>query len=228
MALEKPSPIHLAGQRAWNERYGTYVEGARQWRWAALALMATNAISVWACVQMASHSHVEPFVVEVDQLGESIAVHRVSAAPPPTVAEIKATIAEWIVDVRSVSSDNKVEQRYGEFALNHSDNQGPATPKLLAWYTENDPRKRSKNELVGVQIDAVTQIGDDLSYEADFREVHYTHDGQAPATSFWRGVFRMKTTPPKDEKTILGNPRGVYVNWFEFTNRPIPTEGDKK
>jgi type IV secretory pathway TrbF-like protein len=229
MPDDNPSAIHQAGRREWNERYGTYIEGARQWRFAALGLLLTNAISVWACVQMASHSKVEPYVVEVDQLGESIAVRRLAPAPPPTVAEIKSTIARWIVDVRSVSTDVKVEQTWGADALNHTDSQGQAVSKLDDWYRgANNSVKRSKNETIGVEIDSVSQIGDELSYEADFREHHYTMNGNPPAVTYWRGTFRMKTNAPHDDKTILGNPRGVYVDWYEFSQRPDPTQGATK
>ena len=46
-----------------------------------------------------------PYVVEVDKLGDAIAVARADRADPADERVLKAQLVAWIVEVRSVSSD---------------------------------------------------------------------------------------------------------------------------
>src|SRR5580704_16705844 len=101
-ALDNP---YLSARREWNERYGDYIARARSWRWAAFAALAVSLVLAIGVVWQAAQSKVVPYVVEVDKLGDAIAVARADRAAPADVHVIKARLAAWIVDVRSVSSD---------------------------------------------------------------------------------------------------------------------------
>jgi type IV secretion system protein TrbF len=216
--IENPSAIYEAGRREWNERYGSYIARARQWRCMAMVLAGTTAVSTCCAVWMASLAHVVPYIVTVDKLGEAVAVHRVPAAPPADPGRIKAQLARWIVDTRTVYTDPSAELNVVTEAYGWIDRSSDALGQLDAWFSANNPNERAKRVAVGVSIDSVGQIGTD-TWSVDWSEETRGKDGIAPAISYWRASIRIKVDPPTDDATILANPGGVYVEWFKTTPR---------
>src|ERR1700730_18268033 len=93
---------YLSARREWNERYGSYIARARNWRLAALGSISVSAILAGGVLWLGSQSKLVPFVVEVDKLGQAVAVQRADRATPADQRIVKAQLAAWIVDVRSV------------------------------------------------------------------------------------------------------------------------------
>jgi type IV secretion system protein VirB5 len=216
--IDNPSAIYLAARREWNERYGSYIARARDWRRMAFILAGTTIISTCCAVWMAEQAHVAPYVVEVNKLGEAIAVHRVPVAPPVDANRIKAQLARWIVDTRIVYTDPAAELNVAKEAYDWIDQSSDALAQLDTWFRANNPSERATKETVGVSIESVGQIGAD-TWSVDWNEERRTKDGMPPATSFWRASVRIRVDPPSDEATIMVNPGGVYVVWFKTTPR---------
>jgi type IV secretion system protein VirB5 len=216
--IETPSAVYLAGRREWNERYGSYIARARQWRWMAIGLLGTTCISTCCAVWMASQAHVVPYVVEVDKLGERIAVGPVPPAPPVPIGTIKAQLARWIIDTRTVYADPIAGQNIITEAFAFVDAQSDAVEQLDAFMQANDPRTRRAKEAVGVAIESVGQIGAD-TWSVDWSEESRTKDGTGQLMTYWRASIRIKISPPADEKTIIVNPAGIYIEWFKVTPR---------
>ena len=78
-ALETP---YLSARREWNERYGDYIARARSWRWAAFGALAVSLVLAIGVVWQGAQSKVVPYVVEVDKLGDAVAVARADRAAP--------------------------------------------------------------------------------------------------------------------------------------------------
>src|ERR1700730_5182139 len=93
---------YLSARREWNERYGSYIARARNWRIAALGSISVSAILAGGVIWLGSQSKLVPFVVEVDKLGQAVGVQRADRATPADQRIVKAQLAAWIVDVRSV------------------------------------------------------------------------------------------------------------------------------
>src|ERR1700687_1939680 len=93
---------YLSALREWNERCGDYIARARNWRSAAFAALAISAGLALGVVWAAAQSKVVPSVVEVDKLGDAMAVGRADRAAPADARVVKAQLAAWIVDVRSL------------------------------------------------------------------------------------------------------------------------------
>jgi type IV secretion system protein VirB5 len=175
-------------------------------------------ISTCAAVWLAAQTRVVPYVVEVDKLGEAIAVHRVSVAPPVDPGRVKAQLARWVVDTRTVYSDATAEKNIATEAFDWTDRASDADSALMDWFQKNNPTERAKKETVGVAIENAGQIGSD-TYSVDFAEEHHYLDGNTPTISHWRATIKIKINPPADEATILANPGGVYVTWWQVTAR---------
>jgi type IV secretion system protein VirB5 len=216
--IETPSAVYEAGRREWNERYGSYIASARHWRRVALAMAGTTAVSTACVAWMAVQAHVVPYVIEVNKLSESLAVHRLTAAPPVDARRIRSQLGRWVVDMRSVYTDPSAETANVTEVLAWVDRQSDALEQVSAYFKARPPNDRALKETVGVEIESVGQLGDD-TWSVDWSEESRSRDGFAAALTYWRMTVRVKVSPPDDDATIMVNPAGVYVTWFKVTPR---------
>jgi type IV secretion system protein VirB5 len=214
------SAVYWSARREWNERYGDYIARARQWRLVAYVLAGTTAISTCAAVWSAQQAHVAPYVVQVDKLGESLAVARVPVAPRVDKARIEYQLAHWIVDIRTVGADPSTILRNATEAYSWIDKSSAAQDQLDVWFRSNPPNERTKKETVGVNfpVDNVTPIGAD-TWQVDWSEEHRPKDTGTVYTNYWRATITIIVKPPTDDATIQVNPAGLYVSWFNVNLR---------
>jgi type IV secretion system protein TrbF len=208
-ALETP---YLSARREWNERYGDYIARARSWRWAAFAALAVSLVLAIGVVRQGAQSKVVPYVVEVDKLGDALAVARADRAAPADVRVIKAQLAAWIVDVRSVSSDPLAQKA----ALSRSYTMTAATATLFLndYYRQHSPF--SQNRTVAVGVDAVLPISKQ-TYQIQWSEDGRDLQGRNLATTHWLASVTIAFDPPTDERAVLSNPLGLYVTGISWT-----------
>ena len=88
------SAVYLAARREWNERYGDYIAQANNWRLTAIAALAVAAVAVAGNVWQSAQSRVQPFVVEVDKLGDALAIQRADVASP--IPELANSVSGWL------------------------------------------------------------------------------------------------------------------------------------
>ncbi|HEY1611741.1 MAG TPA: VirB8/TrbF family protein, partial [Paraburkholderia sp.] len=152
-AADNDSP-YLSARREWNERYGDYIAQARNWRRAACAALALSLVLAIGVVWQAAQSKVVPYVVQVDKLGDAVAVARADRAAPADARVVKAELAAWIVNVRSTSSDPTAEKTAlsGAYAVTAA----TATTFLNDYYRQHSPFGQTRT--VAVSVDAVLPI----------------------------------------------------------------------
>ena len=213
--------VYLAGRREWNERFGSYISRERWWRWTAAIAVVSLAGVAWSNVWLASQSHVELVVHNVDKLGRTVSVERLGPAPAIDSTRIRAQLQDWIVDVRSVYGDQYAVLRNATQAYAWIDAKSDAKAQLDEWFTANNPNDRAKDETVGVVVDNVTPVGSASMWQADFAEEHRAK-GQSATISYWRATIKIKIDPPTDDasamktRTVFGshgvcNPEGDPV-----------------
>ena len=61
------------GRREWNERYGDYIQQARQWRRLAILCASIALVAVLGIAWIGSRSKLVPYLVEVDRSGNAVA-----------------------------------------------------------------------------------------------------------------------------------------------------------
>jgi type IV secretory pathway TrbF-like protein len=208
-ALETP---YLSARREWNERYGDYIARARSWRWAAFGALALSLVLAVGVVWQGAQSKVVPYVVEVDKLGDAVAIARADRAVPADVRVIKAQLAAWIVDVRSVSSDPLAQKA----ALSRSYAMTAATATLFLndYYRQHSPF--NQNRTVAVSVDAVLPISKQ-TYQIQWSEDGRDLQGRNLATTHWLASVTVAFDPPTDERGVLSNPLGLYVTGISWT-----------
>ena len=220
-SIETPTAAntpYLAARREWNERHGNYIARAHHWRLAALGSLLVSAILAAGLVWQASRSRIVPYVVEVDQLGQAVAVKPAERTGPTDPRVIKAQLAFFIVSARTVSTDTPLLKR----AL--WDTYGMAGPQARAYldeyYREHSPFDRADRETVAAEINAVLPQTEQ-SYQVTWTETARDRQGRPAGQTHWQASLTITISPPRDEKTILAgkNPLGIYVATLNWTQK---------
>jgi type IV secretion system protein VirB5 len=165
-------------------------------------------------VWQAAQSKVVPYVVQVDKLGDAVAVARADRAAPADARVVKAELAAWIVDVRSISSDPTAEKTAlsGAYAVTAA----TATTFLNDYYRQHSPFGQTRT--VAVSVDAVLPISNQ-TYQIQWTEDARDLQGRDLGSTHWLASLTIAFDPPSDERGILSNPLGLYVTSISWTQR---------
>jgi type IV secretion system protein TrbF len=205
------SAIYLAGRREWNERYGSYIAQRDSWRLLAMASLGVAAIAVGGVLWLSAQSRVVPYVVEVNKLGDELAVRRANVAPPVDPAVIRAQLARFISDVRSVYVDVQAERGIINEAYAMVDRNAAAYGFLNGYFAKNDPFKRAANETVAAHVESVLPLPGGNTWRVEWREDTTTRDGRPEFSKHWEATITVSINPPTTDAGILVNPTGLFV-----------------
>jgi type IV secretion system protein TrbF len=206
---------YLAARAEWNERYGSYIQQARSWRLAFFLAMVIAIVSLGGVVYIGSQSRLVPYIVEVNQLGDALAAERADVASTPDTRLIRAQLARWINDVRTVYLDASAERYIINEAYGMVDRQSAAYGDLNTYFQTNDPFTLAQNVTVNVHITSVLPISQN-TWRIEWDEESNTRDGSPAGTSHWQATVTIVLHPPIDSETILVNPTGLYVQSFSW------------
>lgn len=220
-ALDSDSPhsaIYMAARREWNERYGGYIAQAHAWRLAALASLIVAFVAVAGVVWIGAQNRVVPYVVQTDRLGDALAISRADIAAPADPRLIRAGLARWILDVRTVYLDVAAERTVVNEAYTMVNRNAAAAQQLNDWFSHHDPFKQAQTDMIGVSVESVLPISGN-TWRVEWREDKRGRDGLADPPTQWQATITISISPPTDDATILVNPVGLYVDSFDWERR---------
>lgn len=215
---EPSSPVHQAQQRSWNERYAVHVEAARYWRWTAFGSLAVALVSVCGMAWIGEQPKDVPFVIALDHLGDEVAVKRADVAAPIDPRVLRAQLARWVWDVRTVSTDAAAEKHFVLEAYAMTDRSAAAAQQLNEWFTAHNPFKRAIDEMVGISVVSVLPISA-KTWRVEWREDIRTRGGTLKSRKNCEATITLSVAPPVTDKQILANPSGMFVESFSWTVR---------
>ena len=205
----------MAARREWNERYGSYIAQAHAWRLTALVSLAVTFVAVAGVVWIGAQNRVVPYVVQTDKLGDALAVSRADVAAPADPRLIRAGLARWISDVRTVYLDVAAERAVVNEAYAMVNRNAAAAQQLNDWFSHHDPFKRAQTEMVGVSVESVLPISGN-TWRVEWREDERGRDGMADPPTHWQATITISISPPTDDAKILVNPVGLYVEFVRL------------
>jgi type IV secretory pathway TrbF-like protein len=206
---------YMAARAEWNERYGSYIQQARSWRLAFFMSAAVSLMSVAGVVYIGSQSRLVPYIVEVNQLGDALAAERADVASTPDTRLIRAQLARWVSDTRTVYLDASAEQAIITEAYGMVDRQSAAYSDLNNYFRVNDPFKRAQTQTVNIHITSVLPISQN-TWRIEWNEQTSSRDGSTQQTAHWQATVTIALHPPEDSQTVLINPTGLYVQNFSW------------
>ncbi|MGD9664370.1 MAG: conjugal transfer protein TrbF [Novosphingobium sp.] len=213
-----PETPYLAARREWNERYGSYVKAASNWRVAALASMGIALCAVGGLIAVSMQTKVVPYAVELNGHQEVVRVQRADLLSAPNANQIRASLRNWVIGARTVYGDrfamkNLIDQTY---AMTMPDSR--AYTDLANYHRANNPYERAANETVSVDVKVVVPVSD-TSWQVEWTETTKQTSGKVVGVQEWQGTFTIAVSPPTDAKQIMMNPLGLYVRQFSWTSR---------
>lgn len=206
-------------QTVWLERYGSYLQQAYNWRLIAILEAIGIIVAVLALAYVGAQSKFVPYVVAVDKIGVPVGVQIADRASPVDTRVVKAQIANFIVNARSVVVDRVVEKQYIDNTYAMIANGSEARGYLDSWYTSgHSPFDLARNQTTSIAIDSLLPISP-TTWQAQWTETVRNLGGVVVGTEQWVGSIGVAVHPPNDEATIFRNPLGVYVTSLNWTKK---------
>jgi len=211
-----PENPYLAARQEWNERYGDYIEAARNWRLVGITALAIALIGFGYALFQSTQVKLVPYIVEVDKLGTAVTTgtpQQIEYADPRVV---RATLGAFVSNLRSATPDAVVQKQYIDRTYALLRTADPATEKVNAWYRGNSPFDKAKTATVAVEVSNIVALSSQ-TYQIDWTEYERDRKGKETASRRFRGIATVTLTPPQDEGVIRLNPIGLYLKDFEWT-----------
>ena len=206
------TPYQRAGQE-WDNRIGSAVAQARNWRLAAFAAIALAALAMGGFIYQSSNTNIATFVVPIDKYGRPGRIELADRAYNPSTAEIGYFLADWVKLTRSKSIDPIVIRDNWTGAYRFV--AGPGIGQLNDYAKSHDPFANAGAQAVNVEIVSVLARSPS-TYQVQWRETTFDQ-GVASVTLNWTGLFTAKITPPKNEAELRANPLGIFITAFQWS-----------
>ena len=209
---EPETPYQKAAQ-AWDERIGSARVQAKNWRYMAFGSLILSAGFAAALVWQSARGTVVPWVVQVDNLGQSQAVAPAQADYRPTDPQVAWHLARFIEQVRAIPADAIIVRQNWLRAYEFTTDRGATA--LNDYARANDPFTRVGRQQVAVEVSSVIRASPD-SFRIAWTERRY-ENGQLAATDRWTAILTIVVQPPRDAERLRANPLGIYVNAISWS-----------
>ena len=216
---------YLSGRRSWNDHMESVAASRNMWQILAILSLMITLAAVGGIIHIGSQSKFIPYVVQIDHLGEAIAVSRADMAAPADPRVIHASVASFINDLRMVTPDIALQRRaiFRAYAMLSSDD--PATAKTNVWLNGTDtssPFKRAANETVNIEIVSVIPQSPE-TWQVIWRELVYDRQGHPKEPPFIMRalltIYSIDSTANTTEEQIRNNPLGIYVRDYSWAKQ---------
>lgn len=220
---EKDNPW-LNARREWNAHEGSLLASRRMWQFVGILSLLIALSAVGGIIAIGQQSKFIPYVVQIDRIGQNVAVSRADRAAPVDNRVLHATIASFITDARMVTPDATVQRNavFRVYALLSAND--PSTVKMNEWLNgseESSPFKRAAKETVSVEITSVLPQSTE-TWQVDWSESVRDRQGIPKSTYRMRALLTVYTVPPTSqtsEEQIRRNPLGIYIKDFSWSRQ---------
>ena len=216
---------YLSARRTWNDHAAQAASSRQSWQLLAVLSLLVALAAVGGMVHVAGQSRFVPYVVEVDKLGQPVAVAPAQQALAADPRVVRAAVAAFVSDARLVTPDIALQRKaiyrlYSMLAAND-----PATAKANEWLNGTDqssPLKRAAMETVSTEIiSALPQTAD--TWQVDWTEMVRDRQGVLQSAPFrmraMLTVYTVPATPQTTEEQLRNNPLGIYVRDFSWAKQ---------
>ena len=206
------TPYQRAGQD-WDQRIGSARVQAASWRFIALGLLASNIVQSGGMIWQASRGSVVPWVVEVDRLGQTVAVGPAVQGYRPPDLVIAWVLSRFIENVRSVPADPVVLGRGWRRAYDFANAAGAAA--LSDYARGADPFSQVGKAQISVEVTNVVRASPD-SFRIAWTERRYV-EGQLASTQRWNAILTVVISPQTTPDGFVKNPFGIFIRAISWS-----------
>lgn len=209
---EPETPYQKAAQ-IWDERIGSARVQAKNWRLMAFGSLLLAGGFAAALVWQSARGTIVPWVVQVDNLGQSQAVAPAVADYRPTDPQVAWHLGRFIEQVRSIPADAIIVRQNWLRAYEFTTDRGAAA--LNDHARANDPFIKVGRSQIAVEVSSVIRASPD-SFRVAWTERHY-ENGQLSSTQRWTAILTIVVQPPRDVERLKANPLGIYINAISWS-----------
>ena len=171
-------------------------------------------------IYIGSQSKRIPYIVEIDKLGQVSNVTRAEKVNVDNPRVIKAMLARFIVDWRSVSPDAVIQKAATDRLYKMVPQGSPSLERINDYYRENSPYKVAQSNTISIEPIGTPLPLSDQSWQIEWWETKRSLTGAVLSRTRYKGVLMIVFNPPKDENESLDldNPFGLYIvdlNWTQ-------------
>lgn len=215
---------YLSARKTWNNLTSSAFSERDTWRIVGLLGLMIGLGGVGGITYIGSQSKFIPYVIEVNKLGEALAVAPAQKAGKPDIRVVHASVASFISDLRMVTPDIALQRKAILRAYAMLSRDDPATAKANELYGTEDsnPFKRATTEIVNTEIETAIQQSDD-TWQVDWIETVRDRQGVVKGKPFrMRALVTVYTAAPTSKTTEeeeRKNPLGIYVRDFSWSKQ---------
>ncbi|WP_373991719.1 VirB8/TrbF family protein [Duganella sp. BuS-21] len=216
---------YLSARRTWNDHMTGVAASRRNWQMLAVLSLAIALVSVGGIIHIGSQSKFVPYVVEVDKLGQPVAVAPAPLAPVANQRVVAAAVASFISDARLVTPDIALQRKAVFRIYSMLSARDAATAKTNEWLNgteDSSPFKRAANEIVSTDIVSILPQTAD-TWQVDWLETVRDRQGTLKAKPFRMRalvtVYIAPTTPQTTEEQFRNNPLSIYVRDYSWSRQ---------
>jgi type IV secretory pathway TrbF-like protein len=215
--MRAPENPYLAARFEWNERYHGFLRAKRNWQLIAVVALVVNAMLGLGILWLASQSRVTPYVVEVDELAQTLVVGPAEKARNTDPRLVRHQLAEFIRKVRAIVADGAAEKQILDSAYAHA--SGAAMQFLNDHFKEHNPFLRMQERTVSVEVTSVLPLPASDSWQLQWTETHRRLDGAVLVRERWQALLAVEIRPGDTPEQIEQNPLGLYVTDIQWTKQ---------
>jgi type IV secretion system protein TrbF len=214
--------LHKQARKEWDNRLGTQVKAAANWRRAFFGCLAVLSVESLGSIGLAraviAKPKAVPHVIEVDRIG--VAHYRGPVGESGkgynmSERSIRQHLRRFVTDLRSISSDRAVITANILEAWEWST---PVGQNLINKYVaDKNPYNRAVEERVSVEVQEILSLSRD-SWRVQWTETRFDPNGGQIDTVAWGGAFRLVFRLSEEgvtDEMLEKNPYGIYVDYFD-------------
>ena len=200
---------YMEARREWSERYGDYSQQVHHWRLLAVVSGLVTLIAIAGMAYIGTRSKVGAYIVDVSK-PEAVAAAAEDRTEPVDARMLKAYLARFIVDWRTVTVDRQAQKVAIDRVYSMLPTASVALRKLNAHYKTYNPFALAASESVNVSIISVLAIAQN-TWQVEWTEQTRDPLGAIQKRVRLKAAISVGITPPTQESLMLVNPLGIYV-----------------
>lgn len=219
---------YLRARDAFLSVFSDPVRGRRNWQLAAFGLLLVNAFLAVAYQRLASTAQWTPYIVKVDHFGQVVYSGPAEKTNPADPQLVVYTLAQFIRNVRTVSSDPAAQMEFIHRSYAHLAKNAAGYVNQHFSDPANDPRVLGRSLSRTVVVNSVLPIPKSNTWKVQWTEQDTPlQGGAASSRASWEAYLTVEVVPPERPRTdadwqkLFENPLGLYV--VELNWAPIAT-----
>lgn len=193
----------------------------RMWQIAFCGSLFFSFIFSGAYIYERNQSKFIPYIVEVNELGQSVVSQILERAAPVDARIIKATLAQFISDLRTITPDTMLQKNAIQRVYSFLAPDGQAIRKTTDFYSNEttNPFKKAEKTLVTVNILSVLPQTEQ-SWQVTWLEKEYDRKGVELAVTRRTAILQLVVREPTSsttEEEIRQNPLGIFISNYDLS-----------